>query len=184
VRIIAATNADLLKSVEAGRFREDLFHRLNVINVSVPALRERSEDVPRLAWHFLRKYVHESPFNSPRLSDAALIVLTGYSWPGNVRELEGAVRRALILAERELLEPSDFEAYGEASGCSGEPPPTPSFQEAKALLVQQFERQYLAKLMKDHFGNVSRASRAAGTPRRCLQRLLHKHGLRSISAAV
>jgi DNA-binding NtrC family response regulator len=152
-----------------------------VIQISVPALRERTEDLPLLAEHFLRKYAHECPFTCPHLSERAIHVLTGYSWPGNIRELESAIRRALILAENETLEPSDFPA------CIGSDEPSRriaaglSFQKAKASLVQQFEKQYLVKLMKDHLGNVSRASRAAGTPRRCLQRLLQKHGLRSAS---
>lgn len=184
VRLVAATNADLAKCVESGRFREDLFHRLNVVNILVPSLRERAEDVPMLARHFLKRYAHESPFPSPKLGESALAALTAYSWPGNVRELEGAIRRALILADSETLEPCDFEPCRAVSSCSHDSRANLTFRKAKDLLVQQFERQYLAKLMKDHFGNVSRASRAAGTPRRCLQRLLQKHGLRRVSGSV
>ncbi|MCX6930804.1 MAG: sigma-54 dependent transcriptional regulator, partial [Verrucomicrobia bacterium] len=139
VRCIAATNTDLAKLVKQGLFREDLLHRLNVVSICVPPLRERSGDIPLLTRHFLHKYRQECPFPSPVVSDAALALLKGYSWPGNVRELESVVRRALIFAESQELQASDFPT------CDGEPR-TPevaaetSFQEAKTRLVAAFEK--------------------------------------------
>src|SRR6185369_17266572 len=97
VRVIAATNRDLKAEVAAGRFREDLYYRLNVINLEMPALRDRSSDVPLLAMHFLRKYATENGKQIEAFSDAALAQLAGYRWPGNVRELENVVERAVVL---------------------------------------------------------------------------------------
>jgi two-component system response regulator AtoC len=178
VRCIAATNADLSKLVEQGRFRDDLLHRLNVVSIQVRPLRERPEDIPALTRHFVGKHAHECPFPCPHVSDEGMAALQGHGWPGNVRELESAVRRALIFAECEELGPADFPE------CRGTAPlaqnaADKSFRKAKARLVADFEKEFLIRLMRDHAGNVSRASRAAGTPRRCLQRMLQKYGLRA-----
>jgi DNA-binding NtrC family response regulator len=105
VRIIAATNADLRKMVLEGKFREDLFYRLNVITISLPPLRERAEDIPALLDHFLKKFSEENNREGLRFSPEALKILMDYSWPGNVRELENAVERAVVLASGPVLGP-------------------------------------------------------------------------------
>jgi DNA-binding NtrC family response regulator len=110
VRIIAATNRDLALEVEARHFREDLFYRLNVITLNLPPLRERPEDVPLLAEHFLRLYARLNGRDSLELSRAAMDLLVGYVWPGNVRELENAMERAVILARKSVIGPEDFPA--------------------------------------------------------------------------
>ena len=97
VRIIAATNEDLRKMIDEGRFREDLFYRLHVISIQLPPLRERKDDIPLLAQHFLRKYGDENRKNGLELTPTAMDLLTDYDWPGNVRELENVIERAVVL---------------------------------------------------------------------------------------
>jgi len=102
-RIIAATNRDLTEEIEAGRFREDLYYRLNVVPVYLPALRERVEDIPALVQFFVRRYASENRRNAPKVSDEALAALQAYAWPGNVRELQNYVERAIVLCTGDVL---------------------------------------------------------------------------------
>ncbi|HEY9072812.1 MAG TPA: sigma-54 dependent transcriptional regulator, partial [Desulfobaccales bacterium] len=108
VRVVAASNRDLKEEVEAGRFREDLFYRLNVVHLQVPPLRQRQEDIPMLAAHFIKKYVQENVRAKIRLTAEALKVLVQYQWPGNVRELENVMERAVILCHNNLITPEDL----------------------------------------------------------------------------
>jgi len=103
VRVIAATNSDLRQAVKDGKFREDLYYRLNVITIELPALRERKEDIPMLAQHFLRKYCEENEKTSRSLGPDALRTLMDYAWPGNVRELENAIERAVVLSSHPVI---------------------------------------------------------------------------------
>jgi len=108
VRVVLATNVDLKTQVEAGRFREDLFHRINVVRIEIPPLRERPGDIPLLADHFLRKCAQDNDKAVGRISDEAMALLVRYPWPGNVRELENAFERAVVLCRGEELRPEDF----------------------------------------------------------------------------
>jgi two-component system NtrC family response regulator len=108
VRVVAATNKDLKEEVEAGRFREDLYYRLNVVHLNIPPLRQRPEDIPPLAAHFLRKYAAENIRGEVRLSPEALKLLVRYGWPGNVRELENVMERAVILCSDNLITMNDL----------------------------------------------------------------------------
>jgi two-component system NtrC family response regulator len=108
VRVLAATNRDLKQEVDEGRFREDLFYRLNVVHLHVPPLRQRPEDIPLLAVHFVKKYVQENVRSKIRLTPEALKVLVQYPWPGNVRELENVMERAVILCSNNLITPEDL----------------------------------------------------------------------------
>jgi DNA-binding NtrC family response regulator len=108
VRLISATNRDLIADVKAGRFREDLFYRLHVFPIAVPALRERPEDVPELTRHFLARFAAEEGKRINRVTSEALTMLTGYRWPGNVRQLENAVFRAVVLAESDAVGVAEF----------------------------------------------------------------------------
>jgi len=110
IRVVAATNKDLQAAVSAGTFREDLFYRLNVVRIDMPALRERREDIPLLAGHFLHKYVEENGKNIQGFTPEALDTLTGYEWPGNVRQLQNVVERCVVLASGELIAASDLPA--------------------------------------------------------------------------
>ena len=110
VRVIAASNRDLKEEVEAGRFREDLFYRLNVVHLNLPPLRQRQEDIPLLAAHFIKKYVQENLRDKTRITPEALKVLTHYAWPGNVRELENVMERAVILCSNNVISPQDLPA--------------------------------------------------------------------------
>jgi two-component system NtrC family response regulator len=110
IRIVAATNKDLQAAVAAGTFREDLFYRLNVVRIDMPALRERREDIPLLAWHFLRKYAEENGKNVHGFTPEGMDALTGYEWPGNVRQLQNVVERCVVLASGELIGIADLPA--------------------------------------------------------------------------
>jgi two-component system NtrC family response regulator len=110
VRVVAASNRDLKEEVEAGRFREDLFYRLNVVHLHLPPLRQRQEDIPLLAGHFIRKYVQENLRDKTRITPEALKVLIHYAWPGNVRELENVMERAVILCSNNVISPQDLPA--------------------------------------------------------------------------
>ncbi len=110
VRVVAASNRDLKEEVEAGRFREDLFYRLNVVHLHLPPLRQRQEDIPLLAGHFIKKYVQENLRDKTRITPEALKVLIQYAWPGNVRELENVMERAVILCSNNVISPQDLPA--------------------------------------------------------------------------
>ena len=171
-RVITATNTDLRQRVAAMLFRHDLYQRLNILNLSLSPLRERLEDVPHLANHFLRLYGEKYSRPPMRLSSSALQKLIGYSWPGNVRELETVIHRAVATASSCIIGALDLEV-----GDNELAAPSIHFREAKTRVIDQFERAYLVSLLTAHQGNVSRAAKEAGKPRRTLQKLLRKHGL-------
>lgn len=174
VRIIAASNRDLRSLVRANKLREDLYYRLNILSLSIPPLRERAEDIPLLANHFLSVYAAKYGRQACRLSPDALRKLKGYHLPGNVRELEAVIQRAVLLSSARVIEADeiDLPASGESSAIT-----SVSLRKAKTHTVESFERMYLVDLMAAHMGNVSRAAKAAGKERRSFQRLLRKYGL-------
>ena len=186
VRVIAATHVDLTAAVESGRFRQDLFYRLNVVVLTVPPLRERLEDLPILAAHFLRK--HGGP-TAMGLSPDALDVMTSYSWPGNVRELENAVMHALALHQGEVLMPESLPhaiasrsngkltASIPVSSADGGDDTLPPLTEAKRRASAVFEKNYLTLAMERAKGSISEAARLAGLDRTNFRRLLQRHGI-------
>jgi len=171
LRVIAATNRDLLAMVKAGQFREDLYYRLAVVRAEVPPLRDRREDVPLLARHFAAEMGRGFDL-SPTLVGA----LAHHDWPGNVRELRNVVERALSLGGAALDELTPTPA-------PAPPPPTSEavldlpFKEAKAALIEGFEREYLTHLLARHKGNISRAAQEAGIDRNYIHRLVKKYGI-------
>lgn len=187
VKIVAATNTDLRFLVRNRQFREDLFHRLNVLSVVLPPLRDRKEDIALLAGHFLKVYAKDFGRETVSLGLSARNKLMGYGWPGNVRELEGVIQRAVAMAPGKILEAHDLELP--ESGQARIDGPTlmlisrgvistdSSFQDMKTRVIEEFERTYLGELLTAHHGNISKAARAAKKERRAFQRLLHKHGL-------
>jgi DNA-binding NtrC family response regulator len=174
VRIVAATNVDLWHQVQAKQFREDLFYRLNVLSIHLASLRERIEDIPLLAAHFLARYASQYGRGSLRLSPGALQKLLAYPWPGNVRELEGVIERAVILISTSVLQPENIDLLDLSKSEVSE---VGSFRDAKTQIIEQFERGYLTNLLSVNRGNITWAAKQAGKDRRAFQRLLQKYGL-------
>jgi len=168
VRVIAATNRDLKKRVEEGRFREDLYYRLNVVALRVPALRERPEDVPLLAQHFVRKHAAATGKPLTGLAREALARLAQYEWPGNVRELEHAVERAVALASAELILPEDLPP--EVGGALPVPPRLPT----RRMTLEEVKRWYVDAVLEETGGNKLRAAEILGIDRRTLYRMLER----------
>jgi DNA-binding NtrC family response regulator len=175
LRVIAATNADLRRHVEERRFREDLYYRLNILSLFIPPLRQRLDDIPALAAHFVRQHVDEARRGLISISADALRMLQRYTWPGNVRELEGIIQRALVLSPARVLEPEHLEVPVSADTAATRD--AASLREAKASAVREFERRYLTQVLAVCNGNISQAARTAGKERRAFQRLLDKHAL-------
>jgi transcriptional regulator with PAS, ATPase and Fis domain len=172
VRIIAATNQPLEPLVKSGKFREDLFDRLNVVAITLPPLRERKEDIPFLANHFLQKFSQENHKNISHLSPEALEILIRYSWPGNVRELEHTIERAVIFSIHPMLLPEDL--------------PRKIFEQSKApeslipekpLSLRELEKRYVLKVLQETGGNKKKASEILGIDRVTLYRILEKEEL-------
>jgi two-component system, NtrC family, response regulator PilR len=178
VRIIAATNQNLEQSVRDGRFREDLYYRLNVIPIVLPPLRERRPDIPLLVEHFLQKYSGGRP---RRVSDRALKALVEYDWPGNVRELEAVIERALLLGEEDEVVPEDLPASVRA-GISAPRGPLAFDIPDSGIDLDGLERSLVLKALEKAEGNVSRAARLLGLTRRTLQYRLEKIQEQSQSA--
>jgi len=174
VRTIAATNRDIGRCVALKLFREDLHYRLNVLSLSIPALRDRGNDVLELAAHFLSVYAREHGRVTPRLSEDARQKLLNYSWPGNVRELEGVIQRAIVLRDATVLTADDLELPECIDRTADE---VELFRLRKSLAIGQFERDFVARMLALHNGNISHAAKAAGKDRRSFQRLVSKHGL-------
>jgi len=174
-RLIAATNQDLWEAVCKGRFREDLYYRIHVIPVVLPPLRERPEDIPLLAHHFLQHFAHAVHKGIKGFSSEVLQLLMAYQWPGNVRELANVVERAVVLATEDLITP-DLILLGKQPS---QPPHAKlsRFKDARAA----FERTYLIQILTATRGNVSRAAELSGRHRAEIYRLLRKYGLEPTS---
>jgi two-component system response regulator HydG len=189
-RVLAATNANLQDSIDRGRFREDLYHRLNVIKVHIPPLRHRQEDIPMLVYRFIVHFNGQEARNVRRVPDAVMHRLRSYSWPGNVRELRNVIHRAVLLsADSELSDASLGDAL---SGRSDEPttarPSQPGidpqidifdqpYANAKAAVVEGFTVRYLTHLLMRNGGNVTRAAAEAGMQRPNFRRLMRQFGV-------
>ena len=189
VRVIAATNVDLVRAREEGRFREDLYYRLNVIAIQLPPLRDRPTDVPMLAHHFLSLYTQKTGKKVTGISAAAMEALTCNRWVGNVRELENVIERAVVLTPNPEIELEDLPpALREPSKGAGEVEVASlshlPYAEAKRLAMRAFERRYLSSLLERHANNISSAARAAGVDRSNFRRLLKQYevGGRSLNS--
>jgi DNA-binding NtrC family response regulator len=170
VRVIAATNSDAEEAVNAGKMRRDLYYRLNVIPLVLPPLRERREDIPLLAHHFLAKYSAEFDKQAAGFSPEAIQLLISYDWPGNVRELEHVVVRAVVLCTQALIRGADIALPPRASAALQE-----SFQGAKSRIIAEFEKSYIERALLMSHGNISKAARAAKKSRRAFWELIRKH---------
>jgi len=174
VRVIAATHKDLEKEVREGRFREDLFYRLNVVPVSIPPLRERKEDLPSLALHFLSLYGEKNRKELKEISPKALDLLIRYDWPGNIRELENCIERGVIVARGEVIAPVDLPPQVQALSAGKE---EPGIQFPLGISLQDVEKALILKTLEDTGGNRSRAAEILGINRRTLQIKLKEYGM-------
>ncbi len=169
VRIIAATNRDLAQAVTDGKFREDLYYRLNVVSIEVPPLRFRAGDIPLLAMHFVHKYAAQEEKSVAGFSDEALERITRYSWPGNVRELENAVERGVVVCRGEEIQETDLPPQVRAGAARDGLPPVPGSRMA------ELERFAILKTLEHTRGSTSRAAAMLGISPRTIQYRLHEY---------
>ncbi len=185
VRVISATNVDLEKAVEAGKFRSDLYYRLRVVQINLPPLRERASDIPLLATHFLSNYATKFALKCASLGQTALAKLTAYHWPGNIRELRNVIERSAVLADGPTLHANDLPEEINTPAKFSEPvlanldgdilpiPYLDDFREAR----KAFERAYIERCLIETNGNVTRAAEKVGMHRQSLQQKLKDLGL-------
>jgi len=173
VRVLAATNKDLELEIGDGRFREDLLYRLNVVPIEVPALRERTEDIPALVAHFAEQLAAGAGVPGRKFADEAIRRLQARTWPGNIRELRNAVERGLILASGKVVSASDVDTLLPAPGPAAETLGGQSFETFK----QEVEKNFLAQKLREHDWNVAETARALRMPRSNLYKKIERYGL-------
>ncbi|OGW39810.1 MAG: hypothetical protein A2010_07790 [Nitrospirae bacterium GWD2_57_9] len=167
VRVIAATNKDLASGIKTGAFREDLYYRLNVINITIPPLRERKDDIEELARHFLKKYAKKLAKQVRALGPEAVELLSAYRWPGNVRELENVIERAVIVCDSGVIGAEDLSISSYAAVAEMKINPS----------LEEMEKTYILQVLKEAGGNQSRASQLLGIDRKTLYLKLKKYGI-------
>ena len=177
-RIIVASNRDLQELVKEGKFREDLYYRINVIPITVPPLRERAEDIPLLSTAFLGDFRARNPAATVRsMGEEAMDSLMNYSWPGNVRELENVIRRTSALSTGREIRRSDLPQHLLTASKSAEGDVLGEFNQARDQWLSQFEEQYFRDLLEQTGGNVVEAAKLSSVPRATLYRYLRKYKL-------
>ena len=167
VRILSATNAILNEEVAAGRFRQDLLFRLNTIEIRIPALRDRREDLPLLAQHFLRQHAQRYRKRLTGFESGAMQVLMEHSWPGNVRELDHAIERAVLMSPGPMIKATDLGLRSSRDGAG----------RLEDMSLEDVECFLIKKAMTRFDGNVSQAAKALGLSRSALYRRLQRYGL-------
>jgi DNA-binding NtrC family response regulator len=179
VRVVCATHRDLEEEIEAGRFREDLFYRLKVVEIELPPLRERIEDFAALSDRFLTLVAERLDREKKALGTAALARLARHGWPGNVRELRNVLERAAVLSAGPEIAEEDLQLPPESDEAAVLSPDLElPFADAKRQTVESFERQYLSQALREHEGNVSRTATAIGMVRQSLQQKIRELGLK------
>jgi len=173
VRVITATNRDLIQEIAGGRFREDLYYRLNVVTLQVPPLRERKEDIPLLAIHFLKEFAEKNHKEIKGFTPRALDRMLRYSWPGNVRELMNTVERGVVLSRSDYLDESDLSPILMEKGSLEENNAVTSGESS----LESVEKATILKILEDAGGNKSEAARRLGITRRTLHQKLKKYGM-------
>ena len=169
VRILAATNRNLLDEIQEGRFREDLFYRLCVVPIMLPPLRQRREDIPLLAENFLQKHNGRRHDKIRGFTQEAMEAMMKHDWPGNVRELENAVERAVVLAQSDMITPADLLYYG--------PFVKPESTGDGLVPLSSVEKEHIVKVLRHHTGNRTAAARTLGIDRKTLWRKMQAYGL-------
>ncbi len=174
VRVIAASNKSLEEAVTAGRFRQDLYYRLNILSLQMPPLRQRREDIPVLARHFLDRYAAEFARPARTITEEAVRRLLNYPWPGNARELENIIERAVLVCDSAVIQARDIELPEQEVRDDG----LRAYQARKALMVTKWELDELKRMLTTHCGSVSTISRVEGKDPSAIRALLRKHNLR------
>ena len=169
VRLICATNMPIYQMAKDGDFRQDLLYRINIVEISLPLLRDRIEDIPPLVEHFLKRYTHKYKKNIKSISNAAMKKFRQYSWPGNVRELQHAIERAVILSDSKILQPNDFSLKS--------PHSVNEEGTLNTYNIEDMERDIIQKVLRKNNGNISRAANELGLTRASLYRRLEKYGI-------
>lgn len=171
IRLICATNMPLYEMVKENRFRQDLLYRINTIEVEIPPLRERPEDIPLLAQYFLKSYNSKYGKNISKISDGALTRMNKHSWPGNIRELQHSLERAVIMSSAPVLQPEDFNLN------AASPKENEAGLNLDAFNLEEVEKLLIRKVLKKYNGNITQAAAELGLTRSSLYRRLEKHGL-------
>jgi two-component system response regulator HydG len=171
VRVIAATNEDLQKAVQAGTFRDDLFYRLSVVPITLPPLRERRDDIPPLANYFLKKYNQKRKKDVHAISAKAMKALVEYDWPGNVRELENAIERAVVLTENDTIEPSDLLYYG-LNALN-----MPESDQERPRRLADVEKEHISRALKMFGGHKGKTAEWLGIDRKTLRSKLKRYAI-------
>ncbi|KPK45887.1 MAG: hypothetical protein AMK74_02030 [Nitrospira bacterium SM23_35] len=171
VRVIAATNKDLQRAVQAGTFRDDLFYRLSVVPIALPPLRERRDDIPPLANYFLKKYNQKRKKDVHAISIKAMKALVEHDWPGNVRELENAIERAVVLTENDTIEPSDLLYYGLNAST------IPESDMERPRRLADVEKEHIVRTLKMFGGHKGKTAEWLGIDRKTLRSKLRRYGL-------
>jgi DNA-binding NtrC family response regulator len=193
VRVVAATNVELRARITDGRFREDLFYRLNVVAIELPPLRLRRDDIPLLAFHFLQKYAARTGRDIRKVAPEAMRLLQAQPWPGNVRELENAIEHAVVFCRKDTILPADLPFARNGAASPEEGPVAPGvpaagfpggmsdlpYRDAKQRAVAAFEQAYFSEVLKRAAGNVSEAARQSGLDRSNFRRAARRAGVNS-----
>ncbi len=185
VRIIASTNQDLEAKISSREFREDLYYRLNVVSIRIPPLRERKEDIPLIANHFLRKHCERMKIPAKRFSIEIMEKFMAYSWPGNVRELENLVIQGILYSRDQEILPRDVALPDsmQQGGVAADPLANINpllelpYRKAKEFFLQQFHKTYVERILEQTGGNVSSAARKCGIERQALQQVMRRYGI-------
>ena len=180
IRFVVATNQNLKKLIEAKQFREDLFYRLNVINLHLPSLKDRKEDIPILAHHFLKKFKLLNDKKISGIDPEAISALMSKSWPGNIRELENCIERGAILCQSDIIKISDIlpqEPVAHTSPVFDHSIYTLPFKEAKEIIIKSFHNKYINWILQQNKGNISKAAEQAELQRQYLHRLIKEENI-------
>jgi len=180
VRLISASNKDLASEIAKGNFREDLYYRLKVVDILIPPLRERTQDIPLLTQHFVKIFAERHRRPAPELAPGAMSALVSYPWPGNVRQLENLLEKAVLLCRDNVIDEAGIRR--ELNGDRKDLPSAPatngvSYQDIKKAAVEEFERRFITEKLDENGGNISQTARALGMHRQSLQHKIKELGL-------
>jgi transcriptional regulator with PAS, ATPase and Fis domain len=176
VRVISATNRNLPEMIEKGEFREDLLYRLNLIAIHLPALRERREDIPLLARHFLQNIGNVYRRNDLAISEAAARWLQSFNWPGNIRQLKQVIERTVLMSNKATLAVDDFATAMQMQPGSGGKDPLPA---VGSMTLDEMEKAMIVKAMNTYQNNITKVAEALGLSRAALYRRFEKYGIES-----